>query len=80
MRGLIVGNRGVQLTDSLSLFNEVIRTPIVTKEKIIMKYIAAVQEAYENREISEVGSIPSSNNMAEAFLKVGGCPPLDLGF
>lgn len=50
---------------------------MVTMEKKVMIDIAAVQEAYENRLISDVVGILSEDNLVDAFKKVKGCGALE---
>lgn len=59
------------LTDSESLFNVMVRSSRIT-EKWLMIEIAAAQAVYDNGEIDDIGWLPTRNNIADAFIKIGG--------
>eukprot|EP00170_Pyropia_yezoensis_P000148 contig_1145_g149 len=63
-------------TDSKKLFDVVTKASHPT-EKRLMVDIAAAREAYNRRDISNVGLIASGDNPADPLTKPRGCPALD---
>lgn len=57
------------LTDFASLLNVIIRSSR-TSEKRLTIDLVATKEFYDNREIDDIGWIPSSINIADAFTKM----------
>ena len=57
------------LTDSKQLFDVVTRGSHPTEKRLLID-IAAAREAYNRREISNVGLVTSDNNMADSLTKV----------
>lgn len=64
------------LTDSKQLFDVITRASHTT-EKRLMIDIAAAREAYNRKEISNVGLVKSANNLADGLTKPGFCMSLD---
>ena len=57
------------LTDSLSLFEAIMKAPI-TAEKRLMIDLATVKDAYEKRYIALVGFIRTEKNLTDSLTKV----------
>lgn len=64
------------LTDSQSLFNVIVKASSTTERRLMID-IRATREAYMRGEISDVGWILSTDNIADAFTKLTPCKALD---
>jgi len=62
--------------DSMQLFEVITRGSHPTEKRLIID-IAAAREAYDRRELSNVGLVASANNPADGLTKVEARPALD---
>lgn len=67
----------VLLTDSMSLLNLLIHKTTISKDKRLMIDITDFRQAYDRRDITDIGWLRSGKNIAEAFTKPGSCLTLD---
>jgi hypothetical protein len=65
----------LMLTDSQSLFDVVTRSKYPTEKRLQID-LAGIREAYDNREIANIGLIRSDFNVADGLTKVGPNPAL----
>ena len=56
------------LTDSQSLFDIITKSSYATEKRILID-IAAVTEAYREKDLSDIGLVASSDNLADGFTK-----------
>jgi len=64
------------LTDSKSLFDEIV-TSSIPREKRLFIDLACVRDAYASFEIDTMAHVLTSQNPADAFTKVNSCPALN---
>lgn len=61
----------ILLTESMSLFNLLIHTSTVSTEKRLMINITTLRQAYERRDITDIGWLRSGGNVAYALMNPG---------
>jgi hypothetical protein len=63
------------LTDSKVLFEVLVKTSS-TQERRLMIDVAAAKQAYDRKDISDIGFIRSMHNLADGLTKRGSCKNL----